>query len=347
MTKKDSQKKSRKNIIVWSISVLLVVVALCASWLYTRVTMPFPGDNRTRIYIPEGVSADDVKDTFLSVLGYDYGSRVFDLWKYFDGTPEGSHGSYVIEPGMKAYRAARMIANRHQTPVKLTFNNLRLVESLAGRVASKLETDSATFMRALDSVLTAKGYDRADYPAAFLPDTYEFYWTEPASSVVEKLEEIRSEFWTPQRKAKASALGLTPEEVATIASIVEEETAKADERPRVARLYINRLREGMKLQADPTVKFALRNFGLRRITGKHLTVNSPYNTYKNEGLPPGPIRIVEASTIDAVLDAPEHRYLYMCAKEDFSGYHNFARDYSTHLKNARRYQAALDARGIK
>ena len=142
-------------------------------------------------------------------------------------------------------------------------------------------------------------------------------------------------------------MGLTPDEVAVIASIVEEETAKSDERGKVARLYINRLRKGMPLQADPTVKFAVGDFSLRRIGAKHLAVESPYNTYRHTGLPPTPIRIAEKSTLEAVLNAPEHNYLYMCAREDFSGYHNFTASFAEHRRNAFRYRAALDARGIK
>jgi UPF0755 protein len=165
--------------------------------------------------------------------------------------------------------------------------------------------------------------------------------------VVNKLVDSRDAFWTTERRAAAKKMGLTPVEVAIVASIVEEESNKADERPLIARLYLNRYFIGMKLQADPTVKFAVGDFSLRRITGKHLTIDSPYNTYRNQGLPPGPIRIAEKTAMDAVLNAPQHSYLYMCAKEDFSGRHNFAEDYATHLQNARRYQDALNQRGIK
>lgn len=165
--------------------------------------------------------------------------------------------------------------------------------------------------------------------------------------MIHTLAGYRSKFWNEERKAKAKALGLSPEEVHTIASIVEEETNKRDEQPKVARLYINRLEKGMELQSDPTLKFASGNFAARRITGPLLKTESPYNTYRNKGLPPGPIRIAEAATLDAVLSAPKHNYLYMCAKADFSGYHEFATDYARHRINAARYHRALDARGIR
>lgn len=207
-------------------------------------------------------------------------------------------------------------------------------------------TDSA-FIAACDSVLQPLGFNREGYPAAFLPDSYEFYWSDPATKVVSKLVDVRNQFWTDERRQKAKTLGLTPVEVATVASIIEEETAKKDEKPKVARLYLNRIAKGMPLQADPTVKFAVGDFSLRRIKGEHLKADSPYNTYRSRGLPPGPIRIPERTAIDDVLNAPVHPYLYMCAKEDFSGYHNFAEDYATHMANARRYQSALNARGIK
>ena len=202
------------------------------------------------------------------------------------------------------------------------------------------------FLEACYEVLPDSGFDRPNFPAAFIPDSYEFYWSSTPANVVTRLLDYRNKFWTDERRSKAKSLGLTPTEVATVASIVEEETAKTDEKPKVARLYLNRIAKGIKLQADPTVKFASGDFSLRRITGKHLAIESPYNTYRIKGLPPGPIRVAAGATIDAVLNAPDHDYIYMCAKEDFSGYHNFAKDYATHQANARRYQAELNRRQI-
>ena len=179
------------------------------------------------------------------------------------------------------------------------------------------------------------------------PDTYEVYWNSTPKGLLNKLNGYYTQFWTAERTSKANKLGLSPDEVQILASIVEEETAKVDEYGKVARLYLNRLERNMPLQADPTVKYAIGDFSIRRITHAMLKTVSPYNTYQNIGLPPGPIRIVTKRTVDAVLNAPQHDYLYMCAREDFSGYHNFTASYTRHLANARRYQMELNRRGIK
>lgn len=299
----------------------------------------------TRIYIPAGSTVEAVTDSLETRLG-SYGSKVARLWKLQNGTPERAHGSYLVEPGTEAIVLSRRLKAGNQTPIRFTFNNLRTSSDLWRRAATVFEADSAQFAAAADSVLRARGYDRATYAAAVLPDSYEFYWTSSPERILSTLEDHRASFWTAERRERAQQLGLTPEQVATLASIVEEETNKADERPQVAALYLNRLRRNMNLQADPTVKFAVGDFTLQRITAAHLAVESPYNTYKNPGLPPGPIRIVEARTLDAVLNAPQHNYLYMCAKPDFSGYHDFAETYDRHRINAARYHRALAARGI-
>lgn len=247
---------------------------------------------------------------------------------------------------MTAARFGYRMARGHESPVRLTFNNVRTLDELARRVTANLAVSPEAFLAATDSLLSAKGFKKAEYPAAFLCDTYEVYATTSAEKLVRRLVKARDTFWNPDRIAKARELGLDPVGVTTIASIVAEETSKADERPKVARLYLNRLSRGMKLQADPTVKFAIGDFSLRRIGGSMLNIDSPYNTYRVKGLPPGPIRIVDPQLIDDVLNAPAHNYIYMCAREDFSGYHNFSTDYATHQANAKRYQAELDRRKI-
>ena len=314
------------------------------AWRY--VAEPYDSE-QTRLYIPSGINADSVRTILCDALGRSYGSKVATIWEHSGGTPARAHGSYVVEPDDPAYIVARIIEMGRQTPIRFTFNNLRTFDRLAGRVGTAFETDSASFAAVADSILAEAGYTPEQYAAAVLPDTYEFYWTASPANIANKLLNTRDRFWTQERLEQARALGLDPVQVATLASIVEEETNKPDERGKVARLYLNRLSRGMALQADPTVKFALGDFGLRRITAKHLGVDSPYNTYRVVGLPPGPIRIAEGATIDAVLSAPMHNYLYMCAKADFSGYHDFAETYDRHRINSARYHRALDSRGIR
>lgn len=254
-------------------------------------------------------------------------------------------GAYRMKEGMSAMDVARKLTRRQQDPVRMTFGNVRLKEQLAGRMARPLMCDSASVLAAMLSpgFLEAAGLDEANIGTVFLPDTYEVYWNiDPARLMERMLAEYRR-FWNESRQQKAQALGLTPREVSVLASIAEEETTGRQERGVVARLYWNRLQRGMLLQADPTVKFALGNFALRRILLSHLEVDSPYNTYRYAGLPPGPIRIVEKATIDTILNSQPNNYLYMCAKPDFSGSHNFATTLTEHNRNAEAYHAALNA----
>lgn len=333
--------------LLFSIIGALALISIAALGVWEYVTSPYEGENPTWVYLPHGTSTEALGDSLRSALGNRVGSRTLRVYKAAAKSGTQIYGAYRIEPGTPAKDIARRILRHRQTPVRLTFNNVRTLDQLASRIASQMEFSASDFTAALDSLLPAAGFRGTEqYPAAFLPDTYEFYWTAPATETVGKLLHTRNNFWTPERRQKAAAMGLTPVQAATIASITEEETNNRPERATIARLYLNRLQRGMKLQADPTVKFALGDFTLRRIRGEHLKVNSPYNTYRVTGPPPGPIRIAEAATIDALLNSAPNSYIYMCAKEDFSGTHNFAADYSTHLANARRYQRALNARNI-
>ena len=353
-TKSSGSKSKKKKQQSWlhrhSLGLLIGVIALFAAGVsvLTFVFIPYSGrdGNSEWIYIPKDISQAAVKDSMKSSLGSSMGTRVYVIWKLMGGNSERSQGAYKVSPGQSALGISRRIAHGRQTPVEVRFNGTRTMKQLSERIASQLQCTPQEFMEACEDVLPDSGFTRQNFPAAFLPDSYEFYWSASPHNIVKRLLDYRNRFWNKERRAKAAALGLSPAEVATVASIVEEETAKADEKPKVARLYLNRLRKGMKLQADPTVKFATGDFKLRRILGKHLAIESPYNTYKHTGLPPGPIRVPASATIDAVLNAPKHNYIYMCAKEDFSGYHNFASDYQTHIANARRYQAELNRRGI-
>lgn len=335
---------SKKSIILLSVVAAVAAIAIVGVTVFVGYTRGYDGESEQWVYVGSNASPDDVSRELKQRLG-DTGAKVDKIMRL--SGKEAVNGAYLIEPGMSAIDIARKISRGAQTPIKLTFNNIRTLDQLASRVGERLELDSLQFMKACDEVLPGAGFTKPTYIAAFLPDTYEFYWTASPESVVKRLLDYRNRFWNDERRAKAKSLGLTPVQAATVASIAEEETNNAEERGVVARLYMNRLNRGMLLQADPTVKYAVGDFGLRRITGAHLAVASPYNTYKNPGLPPGPIRMPSARTLDALLKSKPHNYIYMCAKEDFSGLHNFASDFATHQKNAARYRKELDRRKIR
>ena len=354
--KKTTRKKTttKRQADSWiyrhSLGVMIAVLSLLVfvGAIFAFAFIPYSGSDGDGewIYVPKDATTYQVKDSLKTHLGSSMGTRVYIMWKLMGGNPARSEGAYLVPNGQTALGTARRMTTGRQTPVSVTFNGTRTFTQLVDRIAGQLECSPEEFMEACLEVLPDHGFRREAFPAAFIPDTYEFYWSASPENVVKRLLDYRDKFWNEDRVNKAKALGLSKVDVATLASIVEEETAKADERPKVARLYLNRLDRGIKLQADPTVKFAVGDFALKRIRGNHLSVESPYNTYRVAGLPPGPIRIPAATTMDAVLNAPKHPYIYMCAREDFSGYHNFATDYATHQANARRYQAELNRRNI-
>lgn len=257
-------------------------------------------------------------------------------------------GLYNIEPKMTNRELVRLLRSGQQTPVNITFNNVRTDEDLAEKITRNLEIESTEFLQILqDSVYAAKfGFNKQTVLSLFIPNTYEVYWNITAIDLFDRMYKEYNRFWTEERKAKASKLGLDPVEASTLASIVQAETAKADERPKVAGVYLNRLRINMPLQADPTLIYALGDFEIKRVLNIHKEIESPYNTYKYTGLPPGPINLPDISALEAVLNPQKHSYLYFCAKEDFSGYHAFATNLRDHMNNARRYQQALNAAKI-
>ena len=258
-------------------------------------------------------------------------------------------GRYAIPPNTSTITIFRQLKNGHQEPVRLTIPESRTMDRLAGGLSRKLMLDSAMVAILLhDSAFCAQqGYDTATIPCLFVPDTYEVYWNTSIENFMKRMKKEHDRFWNSERTAKAEALKLTPDEVCTLASIIDEETANNAEKPMIAGMYLNRLKNGMPLQADPTIKFALKNFALKRIYHDMLQYDSPYNTYRNTGLPPGPIKIASVAGIDAVLNRVDHDFLYMCAKEDFSGTHNFAKTYQEHLRNAAKYAKALNQKGIR
>lgn len=324
-------------------AVVLILVALAAPYLFSGA--PAEGLIKMR----KGSTIESISDSIQAHVEVTYGKRVATLLSLMGANVEKREGAFRITQGMSPFTAARFIKNGAQSGVRFTFNNVRTLDEWTDRWGETFMDGPDGMRKALrDSAVCAKyGKTPQTIACLLMPDTYEFYWNISPEKMLDRMFDYYNDFWTSERKAKAERLGLTPDEVATVASIVEEETVKADERGKVARLYLNRYQQGMRLQADPTVKFAIGDFSIKRITVPMTQINSPYNTYRVNGLPPGPIRLPEKSTIDAVLDAPQHDYLYMCARPDFSGYHDFTRDYASHLDNAHRYQAALNSRGIK
>lgn len=258
-------------------------------------------------------------------------------------------GHYVLSPGMDVIRIARMLKLGLQTPVRVTINNVRTPGQLAQKLSRQLDADSVAWMQVFASPEQAArvGFDSVTFFSMFIPDSYDFYWTVSPEEFVRGMKREYERFWTPERDSLRARSGLSRLEVLTLASIVYEETRKTDEMPRVAGVYVNRLNRGIPLQADPTVKFAMQDFALRRILHKHLKFPSPYNTYVNKGLPPSPICMPGKNAIDAVLNFEKHDYIFFCARPEFDGYHNFARTYPEHLKNARAYSAELNRRNIR
>ena len=258
-------------------------------------------------------------------------------------------GRYAVTGSTSTLRLFRNLRNGSQTPVRITIPVVRTMDRLAAELARHLEPDSATLSRCFrdEAFCERYGCDTATLACLFLPNTYEMWWNTTPDQLLRRMQRESRAFWTPTRQEQARKAGLSENEAITLASIVEQETAVDAEKPRVAGMYLNRLHRGMKLQADPTVKFALGDFSLRRILHGHLAIDSPYNTYKYPGLPPGPICIPSLASIESVLNYEHHDYVYMCAKEDFSGTHNFATTGKEHMENARRYAEALDRRGIR
>jgi UPF0755 protein len=257
-------------------------------------------------------------------------------------------GRYKIRNGLSNNELVNMLRLGEQDPVMVVFNNIRNLEELAGKVSSYLEQDSLVFSTHLTNPQLPGnyGFDQATFTSMFIPETYEFYWTTTPQEFTDRMSREYEKFWDGARDRKAKKLDMSRTEVVTLASIVDEETLYDDENERVAGVYINRLEKGIPLQADPTLKFAIGDFTRKRIINEDKLIDSPYNTYKYKGLPPGPISIPSISAIDGVLNHENHNYLFFCAKSDFSGYHAFARTLAQHNRNAREYQKALNQRRI-
>jgi UPF0755 protein len=343
-------KKGRLKLIVWgSVLLFFTFLVLTAFYMVLFPNVSYSSDSKRYLYINKNYTFDDVVNTLdsMSVLHSTTSFRVVaNLKKY----PKAiKSGRYLLKKGMSNYRLVNMLITGSQTPVMLTFNNIRTLPQLAGVLAKQLQPDSVSIMEVFKNqdIIDSLGFDQYSIVCNFIPNTYEVYWTISPKGLLLKMNKEYKRYWNDERLALAKQLGLSPNEVMTLASIVSEESNQEKEYSLIAGVYLNRVRKGMLLQADPTVKFALQDFSLKRILGKHLEVESPYNTYRKTGLPPGPICIPSVKVIDAVLHTQPHSYIYFCAKEDFSGYHNFAVTLEEHNQNARRYQRALNEHNIR
>jgi UPF0755 protein len=301
------------------------------------------------LFIPEKASYETVLDTLKKHdLVRDQLSFRF-LAKVLNYPEKIRPGRYIIHSEMGNWELLRKLRNGRQDAYKVVINNFRLKEDMAGRIANQTAYDSAAIYAILDSteLMQQWGFNSETSPAIFVPNTYEVNWTTSFPEFLEKMNKAYVKFWTSERKSQAEKLGLTPVQVSILASIVYGESKNSKEQARVAGVYWNRLQINMPLQADPTVVFAWKDFTIKRVTGKYTALNSPYNTYRNTGLPPGPISVVPSDVIDRVLNLEHHQFLYFCAKEDFSENHSFAVTYKEHMQNAANYQKALDQRNIQ
>lgn len=331
---------------------LIVVGGIIGFNLYQRVFAPnVPASLASEyVYIPSNSTFEEVVEQLSS-------SKIIKDKSSFIWTAERMKypknpmraGRFKITPRMSNYRLIQLLRGGAQSPLRIAVQNKWAIDDVAGLFAQYLEADSLDFLKTFqdEAFLSEFGLNKATAMTAFLPDSYDFYWTETPKKVFNKMISYRDKFWNEDRLQKAANLGLSKEEVYTLASIVQKETNQNDEKARIAGVYLNRLKKGMRLEADPTAKFASGNYKLSRVLYSHLEIDSPYNTYMYAGLPPGPIYMSTKTSIDKTLNAEDHNYIYFCAKPGGTGYHAFAVTYTQHLANAARYHAYARAQRRK
>jgi UPF0755 protein len=349
MEKSVKEGKRFWRIIVFIAVIFLIPVTIRLCKIYRMVYSPnVIVTNGSYLYIPTGSDVDDVRQILQE-------SQLLKDIRSFDWVADKKNyknhvypGRYKLTNRMNNNDFINILRSGSQEPVQLVFNNIRTKEQLSARVSSQIEADSADIMNLLSNkqYISRFGFNLQTVLSVFIPNTYELYWNTNATGFVERMAEEYKKFWNEERKYKAESIGLTLNEVSTLASIIDEESIWEEEKQIIAGVYLNRLRKSIRLQADPTIRFAMGDFTVRRILKNHLDVDSPYNTYKYAGLPPGPIVLPSISGIDAVLNAEEHEYLYFCAKEDLSGYHCFSKTLVQHNRYARLYQQALNQQKI-
>jgi len=351
MTTEENTKPAKKNttkIILGAVILLLAVGGFFGLKMYKVYFASNVSGKGKYLYIKTGATIDDVykeikqKDLLEDVGTFSQAAAQMDL------AQRVKPGRYKLSKGMTNRTLINHIKAGNQEPVKLKFQNIRKKDDFAGYLSRTLEADSAAFIKVLDSAALVEkyGFTPDNSYTMFIPNTYEMYWNTTPLEFFDRMQKEYDKFWTAARKQKAAALNLTPQQVTVLASIVDGEAIYDKEMPIIAGLYLNRLNKGILLQADPTVIFANNDFTVKRVTNALLRVESKYNTYKYAGLPPGPIMMPSINAIDAVLSPNKNNYIYMCAKEDFSGYHAFAETKAQHEINANKYRAALNKRNI-
>ncbi len=335
----------------WLLIVLLGLSGCtAAAWGWNTVLRANSLDRDGRFVIAEGTSLDSALAHLVSeerIRDAESLKRYLD-WRGWNAQDSFRAGRYIIPGGLDNRALARLLRSGSREAVRVRLNAARLSKDLAEKVADQLAFEEEELLEAMtDPLVAARNGTNVDgLRTRFIPNTYELWYDLSAADFVERMILEWTHWWSLERRAEAESLGFTPEEVGILASIVKSETSRMDEAPTVAGLYLNRLRRGMRLQADPTLIYALGDFSIRRVLNVHREIDSPYNTYIHKGLPPGPINFPEPAYLEAVLNAEKHEYIFMCAKEDFSGYHAFARTNREHERNARRYRRALDAQGV-
>lgn len=342
LTLRDIVKKHRviSSIVVF-VAILCICIAICVVFLLNDKSI---NKNNEYIFIYNNENFEQLSDTLERRNVIKKNSLSYKFFSHFMKLDKNVKvGHYLIKSNTPMLKVVRSLRNGEQDPMKVTINSLRTKEDFAKKVSQKLLVSEKEIIDYCDSLnYTYSNQIFFD----ILTDTYQFYWNASCKTIFNRLKNVSDSWWNKQ-ESSLNQIGLTKQEVIIIASIVQQETTKNDEKPLIAGVYINRLKKGMLLQADPTVKFALGNFSLKRIRSEHLKFDSPFNTYIYKGLPPAPICLPEMSSIKAVLHYSQHNYLYFCAKEDFSGYHNFATTLQEHNANANKYHRALNQKNIK
>ena len=341
---------TKRNILVWALVIFSIMLSSFSFYFYQVVYSPNlqVGSESRYLYIPSNAGFKTVQDILYNgdyvndLVAFSFLAKIMDYDLFV------KPGKYLIEANMNNRDAIRLLRSGKQVPVNITFNNVRLMTDLPEKICSGVELEADTFMKTLEdtALMVSYGFNQDTYKCMFIPNTYQVYWTTTAPELIERMNWEYKRFWTEERLAKAEGIKMTPVQVSILASIVQAECKMPDEAPIIAGLYLNRLNKGYLLQADPTVIYASQDFTIKRVLNKHKDIDSPYNTYKYRGLPPGPINMPEITYIDAVLNYQSHKYLYMCARDDFSGYHNFSTNLQDHMVYARRYQRALNQQGI-